>query len=368
MSSTDRPGLRSSCPSTPVGPVGDDTGPWVPALGIDLIPELWSGARSPASPTGRRRCEGRQSMNDAGSPVERVVTLPGQGRTVVWDCPGPPGAPTLMLVHGATMTAELNWSAVFPVLCQQFRVLAFDQRGHGQGLGCAGAYRLEQCADDIAGLAAVLGVERLIMVGYSMGGLIAQLCWRRHPQLTAGLVLCATARSIAGVQWARWATLMMPGLMMPAVMAGAGSMPWMAGLRADLIGTHLLDRPRDRADRAWALGQMRRTPLLTAVSAVSAVYAFSSHDWIGGMNVPTAVIITRHDRVVSPARQRGLAAAVPGALVYDIDGEHDVFLTAPGRFAAALRAACQDICSVRSHRPRTGRPAAGLHCRSEPGR
>jgi 3-oxoadipate enol-lactonase len=293
---------------------------------------------------GSAPLQGRQSMNDGGSPVERVVTLPGQGRTVVWDCPGPPGAPTLVLVHGATMTAELNWSAVFPVLGQQFRVLAFDQRGHGRGLECAGAYRLEQCADDIAGLAAVLGVERLIVVGYSMGGLVAQLCWRRHRQLTAGLVLCATSRSIAGLQWARWATLMLPALMMPAVAAEAGSMPWLAGLRADLIGTHLLDRNHDRADRAWALGQMRRTPLLTAVSAVSAVYAFSSHDWIGQVDVPTAVIITRHDRVVSPARQRRLAAAVPEALVYDIDGEHDVFLTAPGRFAAALRVACRAIC------------------------
>jgi pimeloyl-ACP methyl ester carboxylesterase len=136
---------------------------------------------------------------------------------------------------------------------------------------------------------------------------------------------------------------MMPALVMPAA-ADAGLMPWMAGLRADLIGTHMLDPNHDRAERAWALGQMRRTPLLTALSAVAAVYAFSSHDWIGGIDVPTAVIITRHDQVVSPARQRRLAAAVPGALVYDIVGEHDVFLTAPRRFAAALRAACQDIC------------------------
>lgn len=281
-------------------------------------------------------------MDDAGSTVERVVRLPGRGRTVVWDCPGPPAAPTLVLVHGATMTAELNWSAVFPVLGRHFRVLAFDQRGHGRGLGCSGGYRLEQCADDVAGLAAVLGIERLIVVGYSMGGLIAQLCWRRHPRLTAGLVLCATGRSIGGLQWARWVTLMMPALMMPAV---AGSMPWMAGLRADLIGTHLLDQDHDRTDRAWALGQMRRTPLLTAASAVSAVYAFTSHDWIGGVDVPTAVIITQHDRVVSAARQRRLAVAVPGALVYGIDGAHDVFLTAPGRFAAVLRTACQAICS-----------------------
>ncbi len=284
-------------------------------------------------------------MDDTGSVVERVVKLPGQGSTVVWDCPGPQGAPTLVLVHGATMTAELNWSAVFPVLGQHFRVLAFDQRGHGLGLGCVGGYRLEQCADDVAALAAVLGIDRLIVVGYSMGGLIAQLCWRQHRQLTAGLVLCATARSIAGLPWARWVTLMMPALMMPAVAAAAGAMPGMDGLRADVIGAHLLDQDGDRADRDWALDQMRRTPLLTAVSAVSAVYAFSSHDWIGGVDVPTAVVITRHDRVVSPARQRHLAAAVRGALAYDIDGDHGVFLTAPGRLTATLLVACQAICS-----------------------
>ncbi len=299
-------------------------------------------------------------MNDAGSVVERVVTLPGRGRTAVWDCPGPPGAPTLVLLHGVTLTAELNWSAVFPELGRHFRVLAFDQRGHARGLSCAGGYRLEQCADDVAALAAELGIDRLIAVGYSMGGLIAQLCWRRHPRLTAGLVLCATARSIAGVQWARWSTLLMPALMMPAVAAAAGAMPGMDGLRADLIGAHLLGQDGDRADRAWALGQMRRTSLLTALSAVSAVYAFSSHDWIGGVDVPTAVVITRYDRVVSPARQRKLAAAVPGALAYDIDGDHGVFLTSPGRFIVTLLAACQAIRSDDTAITGPSDPAAGL--------
>jgi pimeloyl-ACP methyl ester carboxylesterase len=78
-------------------------------------------------------------MDDPGSAIARVVTLPARGSTVVWDCPGPPGAPTLVLLHGVTLTAELNWSAVFPVLERHFRVLAFDQRGHGRGLGCVGA-------------------------------------------------------------------------------------------------------------------------------------------------------------------------------------------------------------------------------------
>jgi pimeloyl-ACP methyl ester carboxylesterase len=299
-------------------------------------------------------------MDDAGSAIARVVTLPGRGSTVVWDCPGPPGAPTLVLLHGVTLTAELNWSAVFPVLGRHFRVLAFDQRGHGRGLGCVGGYRLEQCADDVAALAAVLGIERFTAVGYSMGGLIAQLCWRRYPELTAGLVLCASARSIAGSPWARWVTLMMPAMMMPAVAAAAGSMPGMDGLRADVIGGQMLGQDGDRASRAWALDQMRRTPLLTALSAVSAVYAFDSHDWIGGVDVPTAVIITRHDRVVSAARQRRLAAAVPGALAYDIDGDHGVFLTAPGRFTATLLAACEAICADDTEITGSTDPAAGL--------
>ncbi|MGH3873013.1 MAG: alpha/beta fold hydrolase [Pseudonocardiaceae bacterium] len=294
-------------------------------------------------------------MDDAGLAFERVVHLPGRGRTVVWDCPGPRGAPTLMLVHGVTLTAELNWSAVFAALGRHFRVLAFDQRGHGRGLGCVGGYRLEQCADDVAAVAIALGVRRFVVVGYSMGGLIAQLCWRRHPQLTAGLVLCATARSIAGAQWARWSMLMMP-----AVTAAAVSMPGMDGLRADLIGAHLLGQDGDRADRDWALSQMRRTPLFTALSAVSAVSAFSSQDWIGGVDVPTAVVVTRHDRVVSPARQRKLAAAVPGALAYDIDGDHGVFLTAPGRFTATLLVACQAICFEDTDVTGPSDPTAGL--------
>ncbi len=66
-------------------------------------------------------------MDDAHGVAERVVELPDRrGSTVIWDCPGPPGAPTVVLLHGVTLTAELNWSAVMPVLSRHCRVLAFD--------------------------------------------------------------------------------------------------------------------------------------------------------------------------------------------------------------------------------------------------
>jgi pimeloyl-ACP methyl ester carboxylesterase len=85
---------------------------------------------------------------------------------------------------------------------------------------------------------------------------------------------------------------------------------------------------------------MRRTPLVSALAAVSAVYQFSTHTWAGDIDVPTAVIIPRRDRVVPPTRQHTLAAAVPNAVTYHLDGDHGVFLTAPDRLLTALHSTC----------------------------
>jgi pimeloyl-ACP methyl ester carboxylesterase len=265
------------------------------------------------------------------------VDLPGRGRTTVWVAPGPPGAPTLVLLHGVTLSAALNWSAVLPVLAQDHRVLVLDQRGHGDGLPCS-AFRLEDCADDVAAIAAQLGISRLTAVGYSMGGLVAQLLWRRHPGLTAGLVLCSTARNVAGSPWERAIALAMPGLV-----AAATLHPAMQMMRADIVGAALLDRDTDPVDRRWAIRQMRRTTLVNALSAVQAVCAFTSHSWIGTADVPTAVVVTRDDRVVPARRQHKLARAVPNCTLIEIDGGHDVFIEAPGRFGAAVKAACDAV-------------------------
>ena len=50
----------------------------------------------------------RQVLGKAAAPRTRLVELPGRGVTRVWECTGPRGAPTLMLIHGVTFTAELN--------------------------------------------------------------------------------------------------------------------------------------------------------------------------------------------------------------------------------------------------------------------
>src|SRR5205085_4575373 len=111
---------------------------------------------------------------------------------------GPAGAPTLLLLHGWTVNADLSWRAVFPVLAEQFHVVALDHRGHGRGIRAEQRFSLEDCADDAAALIDALGAGPVVAVGYSMGGPIAQLLWRRHPHLVDGLVLCATSSTFNG--------------------------------------------------------------------------------------------------------------------------------------------------------------------------
>ena len=289
-------------------------------------------------------------------PFTRLVELPGHGTVRVWGCTGPPGAQTLMLIHGVTCTAELNWGMVFAPLGRHFRVVAADLRGHGDGIRLGSRFRLEDCADDIAALAGVLDVRGFAVVGYSMGGLVAQLPYRRHPALVSGLVLCSTARNARGSPAEQLAALAIP-----AVAAALRWNPMLHLMGAEAFGTALLGRIDDPATSRWARAQLRRTTLATAVSAMRAVGAFTAGSRISQIDVPAAVVITARDRIVPPGRQLELARAVPGASVHHVDAGHGACVNAPHLFARALLEACWSVAPGRGsalHTPaRPGRPA-----------
>ena len=95
-------------------------------------------------------------------------------------------------------------------------------------------------------------------------------------------------------------------------------------MSAEFFGMTLLGPVDDPATARWARAQMRRTTLATAISAVRAVSEFTSHSWIGEVDVPTAVVVTTRDRIVPASRQMKLARAIPGASVHEIDADHAV--------------------------------------------
>jgi len=95
----------------------------------------------------------------------------------------------------------------------------------------------------------------------------------------------------------------------------------------------------------WARGEARGNDLRMLIEAGQAIGTFSSKTWIGGVDVPSAVVLTEADNVVAPHRQRRLAAAIPGATIHPVDGAHDVCAVDPEAFVPTLLAACTDVAA-----------------------
>jgi len=267
--------------------------------------------------------------------TERRLDLPGHGRLLVRDIEGPPGAPAVLLLHGLGATARLNWGPSFRPLARHFRVVSLDHRGHGSGLRTA-RFRLEECADDAAAAMRALGVERYLAVGYSMGGPIASLAWRRHPHAVAGLVLCATARHFVPRRVARLARATLP-----AAAAAVRLVPGPAR-------RHMIRRMLVRIEHPELRERVREDFIghepASVIQAADALTRFSSHDWIGAVDVPTAVVVTTRDELVPTVRQRKLAASIPGASVHEVDGDHDACVRSRA-FPPTLVEACRSVAA-----------------------
>jgi len=275
--------------------------------------------------------------------IDHEIDLGAHGTTTVRDIPGPPGAATVMLLHGLGATTRLNWGPCFRPLSQHFRVLGLDHRGHGRGLRTH-RFDLEQCADDAAAAARARGVSSFIPVGYSMGGPVASLVWQRHPSQVRGLVLCATARHFVPRHVARAARFALP------VAAGLARLaPSIAhqGLLRRMLARIEHPELRERVYREFA----GHDPA-SVIQATHALTGFSSHDWIGRVDVPTSVVVTTRDELVPPERQRKLAASIPGAEIFEVEGDHSACVAQAQRFAQALTAACHSV------ERRSARPAA----------
>jgi pimeloyl-ACP methyl ester carboxylesterase len=154
----------------------------------------------------------------------------------------------------------------------------------------------------------LFGIESGIHVGYSMGGPIAAILWRRHPGRTDGLVLMATSRNFAGRPADR--------LLFAAMgLATAVRLPAPPAVSALPFGTML-------GPSCWVLEELCRHDPQSLLQAAAAVGRFSCHEWAGDIDVPVAVVATTLDRIVPLSRQVRLAGAIPTAVLHRVDNGH----------------------------------------------
>lgn len=281
-------------------------------------------------------------MSGPPLPLGRRVELPGRGTTFVREVAGPPGAPTLLLLHGWIASAGLNWFQVYEELGKRFRVIAPDMRGHGRGLRALRRFRLADCADDAAGLLDELGSGPVIAVGYSMGGPVAQLLWKRHRGLVDGLVLCSTGHSFVKGGRERY--------VFTSAMAALAATTRVGQLAAHLPSRQIqrmmpirVDRSRPTSLQRWAAEEMRRHDPRVIMEAGHAIGNYDARKWIGTVDVPTSVLVTTEDRAISPETQLDMARSIRNADVHLT--KHGHVLCARPEFAAPLAAACSSVAA-----------------------
>ncbi len=123
-----------------------------------------------------------------GAAPSQFVDL-GGGLTVHLRDEGPRDAPVIVLLHGSNDDLH-TWDAWADALRGQYRVVRFDQIGHGlTGPNPAGDYSLPSFEATINQVTAKLGVQRFTLAGNSMGGAIAASYAMNHPERLNGLVL-----------------------------------------------------------------------------------------------------------------------------------------------------------------------------------
>jgi pimeloyl-ACP methyl ester carboxylesterase len=262
-------------------------------------------------------------MVEPDLPPARVIELPGRGTVTARVVDGP--APVLLL-HGWTLTADVNFCHLMPHL--PGGMVAMDHHGHGRGPRRAERFRIEDSADDHVALLDALGIEKVIVFGYSLGGPIGLDLARRHPDRVAGLVLQATALRFDS--WVDKLTKPLLRAIRPLTAFGLGR----------TVPLRFFNDTRDRSTQTKLLWQWLRRELAlchprTLVDVMLAEYAFDFHPHVAALaGVPTAVVVTTKDSAVPPRDQREMARLL-GADTIAIEEDHDVFLAAPQAYVSA---------------------------------
>ena len=265
-------------------------------------------------------------------PPGRTVLVKERGEFFLRDTGG--DGPPVLLVHGWMFPSDLNWLASYAPLARAgYRVLAMDLRGHGRGLRSGDAFRLTDCADDAAAVLEAVGVEPVLAVGYSMGGPVASLLARRHPDRVAGVVLCATAMDWTHPrQKLAWRGMGLMRLLLGLFPRGV----WQTSMR-------LAGAPSRESN--WVASELSRGSARDLAEAGLELSRFDSSAWVGELPQPAAVVVMTRDRIVPPGTQRALAAALAVEPLL-LDADHDACSQDAQRFVAVLLQALAQVRRV----------------------
>ncbi|MDB5897327.1 MAG: beta-ketoadipate enol-lactone hydrolase (3-oxoadipate enol-lactonase)-like protein [Ramlibacter sp.] len=239
------------------------------------------------------------------------------------------GGPTVLMLHGIGGGHLAFAPQVETLAGAGYRAVAWDAPGYGHSAPIE-PYTFKGLAQSCVRLIESLQCEKVVLVGHSMGGMVAQEVVARRPELVSRLVLSGTSPAFgkpdgdwqrefiasrtapldAGRSMAELAETLVPQLV------GPGSLP--EGVR---LATHC----------------MGLVPAATYRRALECIVTFDRRNMLDQIGVPTLVIAGEHDRNAPPAVMKKMAAAIPRSTYIEMKGiGHLQNLEAPEDFDGLL--------------------------------
>jgi pimeloyl-ACP methyl ester carboxylesterase len=246
------------------------------------------------------------------------------------------GETAVLLLHGigggAAIWDDEASATITALAAAGHRVLAVDLPGYGES-AALGAPDMDAF---VAGVRAVMaaaragGARRTVLVGHSMGGMVAQELLARDPAGVDALVLACTSAAF-GPPGGDWQARFVAERLAP-LDAGLG----MAGMARRLVPGMVAPQAAEAAREA-AIAVMARVPEATYRAALRTIAAFDRRAALASIAVPTLLIAGAHDRTAPPEVMQRMAARIAGSrFVVLPDAGHIANVEAPGPFNAAL--------------------------------
>lgn len=248
---------------------------------------------------------------------------------------GPEAAPTLVFSNSLGTDFRI-WDRVLAHLDGQYRTVRYDKRGHGLSEVGPEPYSIERHVADLSALLDHLKITRAVVVGLSVGGMIAQGLTDERPDVVAGLVLSDTGHKIGTHDmWdARMAAIQEGGI---ASLSEAILERWFsARFRAE----------RDEELAGWR-AMLTRTPIAGYLGTCAAIRNADFTEVARAISVPTLAICGSEDGATPPDLVRELAELVPGARFELVEGAgHLPCIEFPEIVARLIKEICAEVYHV----------------------
>jgi 3-oxoadipate enol-lactonase/4-carboxymuconolactone decarboxylase len=237
---------------------------------------------------------------------------------------GPGDAPVVLLANSLGTTLEM-WDDQAAALAARYRVLRYDQRGHGRSPAPPGPYTVAELAEDAIALLDRLGIDRVSFCGLSLGGAVGMTLALRAPERLERVVLCCTGMEfLPAEQWDE-----------RSAEVRAGGMEAIEAAVLERWFTSAADRGLVERFRAM----LRSCPPEGYAACCAALAGHDVRGTLGDVRLPALAIAGDDDPVTPPAKLEAIRDEIPGARIHIVPGaRHIPNAEQPHDFTRALTA------------------------------